>query len=331
MKPMPRSIALLKRAPHIHQVARRLLLFFFFFFALMAFAPWQQTASGSGKVLAYSPSERQQTISAPVDGRLGKWHVQEGSKVKKGDVIVDIMDLDPSILENLDAEYAAVTQRLKVSEHAAATAALNVKRQENLYRHGVSSRRAYEQAKLEYARFASDQANNQAELSRIKVRLSRQQSQKVQAPMAGTILRRFSGQESVVVKAGQSIAELVPDTRSRAVELWIDGNDVPLVSEGDNVRLQFEGWPAIQFSGWPSVAVGTFGGVVAVVDAADNGQGLFRVLVVPGQNEWPAPKYLRQGVRAHGWILLRKVTVAYELWRRFNGFPPSQSEPNATE
>ncbi len=97
------------------------------------------------------------------------------------------------------------------------------------------------------------------------------------------------------------------------------------------MRIQFEGWPALQFSGWPSVAVGTFGGVISVIDAADDGKGKFRVLVVPDGNErWPSGRYLRQGVRANGWILLNRVTLAYELWRQFNGFPPALANPEAS-
>lgn len=116
------------------------------------------------------------------------------------------------------------------------------------------------------------------------------------------------------------------------MELWIDGNDVPLVTTNGKVRLQFEGWPAIQFSGWPSVAVGTFGGRISFVDAADNGKGKFRVVVVPGVGEkWPESRYLRQGVRVKGWISLKRVTLAYELWRQFNGFPPSISDPGETQ
>jgi hypothetical protein len=28
-------------------------------------------------------------------------------------------------------------------------------------------------------------------------------------------------------------------------------------------------------------------------------------------------------VRANGWVLLDSVRLGYELWRRFNGFPPT--------
>jgi hypothetical protein len=98
-----------------------------------------------------------------------------------------------------------------------------------------------------------------------------------------------------------------------------------------HVRLQFEGWPAVQFTGWPSVAVGTFGGVVTLIDATDDGQGKFRIVVTPDPRDepWPSGRYLRQGVRANGWVLLGQVTLGYELWRRFNGFPPvvALSEP----
>ena len=64
------------------------------------------------------------------------------------------------------------------------------------------------------------------------------------------------------LKEGDPLFTIVPDATERAVELWVSGNDTPLIQSGDHVRLQFEGWPAVQFAGWPSVAVGTFGGEV---------------------------------------------------------------------
>lgn len=124
-------------------------------------------------------------------------------------------------------------------------------------------------------------------------------------------------------KRATPLVTLVPDTAARAVALTIDGNDLPLVSPGEQVRLVFEGWPAIQFSGWPDLGRGTFGGRVAFVDATDNGKGGFRVVVVPDANSgpWPPEAQLRQGVRARGWVMLGRVRLGYELWRQINGFP----------
>ena len=66
------------------------------------------------------------------------------------------------------------------------------------------------------------------------------------------------------------------------------------------------------------------------VDATDD-KGKFRVLVLPDNSEhpWPSERYLRQGVRVNGWVMLDKVPLWYELWRNMNGFPPvvSPDEP----
>ena len=50
---------------------------------------------------------------------------------------------------------------------------------------------------------------------------------------------------------------------------------------------------------------------------------------------WPDDRWLRQGVRAKGWVLLNEVSLGYELWRQLNGFPPvvalREPEPGAGE
>jgi biotin carboxyl carrier protein len=172
-------------------------------------------------------------------------------------------------------------------------------------------------------------ASTRAEQSRLGVRISRQESQRVLASHDGQVLRVMTSQGGEMVKAGDPLILLVPETEDRAVEIFVDGLHAPLLREGQEVRLQFEGWPAIQFSGWPQLATGTFGGRVAFVDTADDGKGRFRALVTPSPDapSWPAPEQLRQGVRAHAFVLLNQVTVGFELWRQVNGFPPLPTPP----
>ena len=172
--------------------------------------------------------------------------------------------------------------------------------------------------------------------------ISKNAQQVVVAPRDGIVLS-VAVTEGSYLKPGSAICVVIPDTDARFVEAWIDGMDMPLlrprevrddgaVVPGSRVRLQFEGWPAIQFVGWPSVAVGTFGGEVMTVDATDDGNGRFRIIVCsdPGDAPWPGPQYLRQGVRAKAWVLLRTVPVWQEVWRQLNGFPPvvADKEPS---
>jgi multidrug efflux pump subunit AcrA (membrane-fusion protein) len=171
-----------------------------------------------------------------------------------------------------------------------------------------------------------------SQLANLRARVAQR---RILAPIAGRVVRLLKVGAGETVKQGDVLAVLVPDTADRAVELFLSGNDAPLVSPGRHVRLQFAGWPALQFAGWPSVAIGTFGGKVTVVDAVDDGKGRFRVLVVPETSPslthrdepWPDASYLRPGGKVSGWVMLDVVSLGFELWRQFNGFAPTLKSP----
>lgn len=280
----------------------------------------------------------------------------------------------------LPQALAAASNRLEVARFAERTADLQYQRVKALYQddRGLSSQREFEIATLERDRTRTDVLQAQALLARtepdlrgaihgslaaresargelanadhavtaLTIQINQAGMQKIVAPRDGVVLR-IQATEGTYLRAGTPVCTIIPETASRMVELWVDGNDMPLVQAritdeanrvvrpGSPVRLQFEGWPAIQFIGWPSVARGTFGGEVMVIDATDNGQGKFRVLVAPAPDEvlhddgrverleWPGTRWLRQGVRVNGWVLLERVPLWFELWRQMNGFPPA--------
>ncbi len=304
--------------------AKVLISFFLFFVIVLVLVPWQQTSRGMGVVSALNPNDRIQDITSNLKGRINKWLVRDGAVVKKGDPLVEIVDNDPLYIERLRSEKESVFKSFEAAKAAAETSLLNFKRQESLFKDGLASKLSLEKAKIDYKKYLASEADYAVKLAQTEVKLSRQQTQMVTAPRDGTVLRIFQGSGSVFVKEGDKLASFVPETKQTAVEIFITGNDLPLVFPGRKVRIQFEGWPAIQFSGWPSVAVGTFGGVVLNVDASAAKSGKFRVIVVPEKGEqWPDNKFLRQGTRVVGWITLNSVKLGYELWRQFNGFPPS--------
>jgi len=186
------------------------------------------------------------------------------------------------------------------------------------------------QARIEAARAAGQGARSEAaaedqQLAVLEVRIAQQNTQLIKAPRTGIVSRLYASPGAELVKAGDPLIALMPNAEQQAAELWVDGNHVPLIHEGRSVRLQFEGWPGVQFGGWPSVAIGTFGGRVAIVDPSGDGQGRFRIVVVPDPEDepWPSSRFLRQGARTNGFVLLDRVTLGYELWRQANGFPPT--------
>ncbi|NWF83118.1 MAG: HlyD family efflux transporter periplasmic adaptor subunit [Bryobacteraceae bacterium] len=421
------AMALVGSAHSARTLAMLLSILLVVFSVALIFTPWQQSVSGAGKVSALTPVERTQYLAAPVEGRVLKWHVTEGSKVKGGQLVVELTDNDPQILERIRAERAAVEERrlnaegrvrahedrlgrldesrinaisaaqnrvqmandritqavqgLTAAEARLEAARFNLLRQRDLVKIGTTSQRNVELAQMDHAtaeaevarakaalnaarneREALDDdlkkvmadaaaaiegeratlnaaraeiANVKAELQRIDTRLARQQTLTITAPRDGTIVRLLAQPNSELLKSGEPVAMFVPDAYEPTVELYLNGVDMPLVQAGDPVRLQFNGWPAIQFVGWPSVAVGTFGGRVSLVDATETNGGSFRILVVPDPNDdpWPSANYLRQGVQAKGWVLLKTVPLGWELWRRFNGFPPviADDEPGAAK
>jgi len=107
------EIARLTRGPRKWRFARRLGLVSLGGMSLMLLAPWQQSAVGTGRVIAYSPNERELEIQAPIRGRVVKWHFQEGDQVQRDEVIVELADNDPQVIQRYEFERDAVRRRIE--------------------------------------------------------------------------------------------------------------------------------------------------------------------------------------------------------------------------
>jgi multidrug resistance efflux pump len=312
--------------PKIFPQLTTILVVLFIFTISCMFLPWIQTSKGIGTITALQPQDRLQQIIAPVGGRIVKWYVRDGSRVTSGDKIIEISDIDPHNIERINNEIAATKERFEAASVATALALKNYNRQKRLFENDLTSRREMELANITYQKSLGDQKYYQTLLITSQASLRRQENQLVTASRDGYITNTLSSSDSMVVKAGDALATFVPDTKDTAVELYINGNDIPLVRIGQHVRLIFDGWPSIQFSGWPSVSIGTFPGVVKVVDYAASNNGLFRVMVMPDPSsgvEWPNKVYLRLGTKTLGYIQMNEVRLGFELWRQINGFPIS--------
>jgi len=152
----------------------------------------------------------------------------------------------------------------------------------------------------------------------------------IRAPQDGIIVKAMRTGIGENIKEGETLVSIVPKRPKLAVELYVKAMDIPLLKIGQKVRLQFDGYPALVFSGWPEASLGTFGGLVEVIDFSESRKNVFRILVVEDPEEGSWPSALRMGSGALGWSMLKNVPVWYELWRRLNGFPAEIPDENVT-
>jgi membrane fusion protein, adhesin transport system len=91
---------------------KRFLWVFFTLLVIILFLPWTQNVRAKGHITTLTPDQRPQAIHATIAGRVEKWYVREGQKVKKGDTIVFLSEIkteyfDPDLLARTQAQVQA--------------------------------------------------------------------------------------------------------------------------------------------------------------------------------------------------------------------------------
>lgn len=152
----------------------------------------------------------------------------------------------------------------------------------------------------------------------------------ITAPQTGYITKSIQSGIGETLKAGQALISIMPSVYNLAVELYVEPIDLPLLEIGNEIRIQFDGWPAIVFSGWPNVSTGTYSGEIYAIDKFIGENGKYRVLAQPAPDEVQWPDALRFGSGTSNLILLKDVSIWYELWRKINGFPPDFYKSKST-
>jgi multidrug resistance efflux pump len=174
------------------------------------------------------------------------------------------------------------------------------------------------------------------QLADVSLRLSNAEQRllagKIVAPIDGTVVRMAKVGVGETVRQGDKLVRISPTSMDKAIEMTADGLDAPLLNIGRKVKILFYGIPAIPLPAWPEVMAGTYDGVIKVVDQVDDGKGNYRFWVVPALDDraWPEQSHVRQGTKVMGWVILNRVPLWYEMWRRFNLFPPDYEERSHT-
>lgn len=172
----------------------------------------------------------------------------------------------------------------------------------------------------------SSKLESVAATSKLRNQLSnyneRQKFYYITAPQSGYITKTIKKGIGETIKEGTDIATIMPDVYDLAVEVYMKPQDIPLLNLGIDVRLRFDGWPAIVISGWPESSTGVFTGKIVAIDRFISENGFYRILLSPGDANKDWPERLRVGTGTNAFILLNEVPIWYEIWRQLNGFPP---------
>lgn len=266
---------------------------------------------------------RQRVAAAQVTSQTAELNLRRHRQLaEQGLVSQRDVELAVQIAVSSRADLEGAKFALKQVEHA--TRALGFGREQI----GAEVAQRLTDAEAEHAAALAEAARAAEQLAAVELRLAnaeqRRKASRVVAPLDGVVVRMARVGPGETVRPGDRLVRISPTTSDQAVELWANGNDAPLLAAGRKVRLLFEGFPAIPIPSWPELMTGTYGGRIKVVDQVDDGEGTFRFWVVPDplDRPWPDPRSLRQGSRVKAWVILDRVPLWYEMWRRFNLFPP---------
>lgn len=229
-------------------------------------------------------------------------------------------------LQESQAKLISQQNKLLASRNKLINAKIDLSTLETEYENKISKAQSDRQSAL------SAFYNTEAKVTKLENELSnytlRQGIRYITAPQDGFINRAIQKGIGETFKEGAEIVSIMPTEIDLAVETFIRPIDLPLMHPGEEVRIIFDGWPAIFFSGWPNMSFGTYGGKVVAVERNISANGKYRVLIKPDAREQDWPDVIRAGSGAKTFALLKDVPIWYEIWRQINGFPPDYYLPS---
>ena len=97
-------------------------------FGVMLFLPWTQNIRARGTVTTLRQEQRPQELPTVIPGRVVKWYVKEGDRVRKGDTILMLAEikedyLDPQLLQRTKEQLDAKTGTVELYRSKAGTSA----------------------------------------------------------------------------------------------------------------------------------------------------------------------------------------------------------------
>jgi HlyD family secretion protein len=224
--------------------------------------------SASGKI----QPKRQVNISANTMGKVTRLAVEEGQRVKAGQFLLEI---DPRSLagqlERGEASIAAAQSGLAGQRTAVESANINLdlartnlKRQQELWKDGLTTKEALERAQNELAAREADLRARVQEITTREQQIKQEQAGLattrynlsqviISAPMDGLITRRNieEGETAVVgtMNNAGTVLLTIADMSVLEAEIEVDETDIPNVALGQVAKVKIDAVPDREFKG----------------------------------------------------------------------------------
>ena len=211
------------------------------------------SATGGGTATAagitangYVVARTKASVSAEVMGRLEYLGVQEGSKVRKGEVIARIQSADYRAALNA-ARARAQQLRLETEQ-----AQRDLERAERLHRENVIAITEVETARTKKA---SLEAQTEAAVAQVAQAAASLEHTNVRAPFAGTVLRKDAEVGEMVAPSsaggGLTRTAIVTMADLSTLEVEVDVNEayIAQVYTGQPSRITLDAYPDTSFTG----------------------------------------------------------------------------------
>jgi RND family efflux transporter MFP subunit len=227
----------------------------------------------------YVVAQRRASVASKATGRLERLAVQEGSRVKQGDILAELENGD------VKAEYAQAVAQLAAAradlvkvETEKRTAERNFRRYQHLWEQKVIPQAEYETSEDQYTRTRAGVDAVKANIRALEAASNRAslliEYTAIRAPFDGVVLTKNADVGEVVAPFGSSInakaaVVTMADLTSLMVQADVSESFLPRVHVGQGCEIQLDALPDSRFPGT----------VDTIVPTADRAKGTVMVKV----------------------------------------------------
>jgi RND family efflux transporter MFP subunit len=226
----------------------------------------QQVAAGSLVASGYVVARRQATVAAEVTGRLLEVRIEEGQRVRRGEVLAV---LEPTLAR---ADFGAANARAAAAEADFSEAQRVLTRTRTLSEQGFASEAAMTTAQARYDAALASRNAARSDAQRASAQLARYE---IRAPFSGVVINKAAQPGEIIspVSAGGGFTRTgictIVDMSSLEIEVDVAEAYIARVSEGQRVEATLDAYPGETFPAR----------VIATIPAADRSRATVRVRI----------------------------------------------------